>query len=59
MVCPLRAKTTYIYNDKMVNGALVLNAQFEEWPECYGHDCPFYNTWSKYSCSKLEEESNE
>lgn len=54
MKCPLRTKTTYNYDKSvMIDGKLVLNDTSEEWPECYGADCPFHSSWSAYHCDKL------
>lgn len=55
MKCPLRLKTTYNYKKGLKDGSLVVESQTEEWAECYGEECPFYNTWVVGNCTKLED----
>ena len=59
MKCPFRGKTTYEFEKYVVEGKPIIKSTYEEWPDCYEDDCPFWNTYSAGNCTKVEQSNNE
>lgn len=44
MVCPMRLNTKMEYESNEKIKAVVLTSKEETYPECYGEECPWYDT---------------
>ena len=51
MKCPMREQTTYEFSNVLVEGKPVIKSVKEEYPECYGEECPFHSTWEAGGCA--------
>lgn len=48
MICPFRSDIDFDYEIR--NSQVVENAQHMKYPECYGEECPFYDTDKMFGC---------